>query len=78
MAGGAANVTTELIPVELEKMSFHPPTSAEQNSVYMFKAMASFFSSLLLDIFTYHFTWRSWWLKTQLFQATWVSMLSLM
>ena len=23
----------------------------------MFKAMASFFSSLLLDIFTYHFTW---------------------
>ena len=23
----------------------------------MFKAMASFFSSLLLDIFTYHFPW---------------------
>ena len=41
----------------MEKLSFYPPTSTEQNGSYMFKAMASFFSSLLLDIFTYHFTW---------------------
>ena len=38
-------------------MSFHPPTSTERNGRYRCRAIASFLSSLLLDIYTYHFTW---------------------
>jgi len=41
----------------LKKLSFYPTASTKQNGSYIFKAMASFFSSLLLDVFTYHFTW---------------------
>ena len=39
-------------------------------------AMASFFSRLLLNTFTYQFTRWKLVEKTQLFQTTWASMLS--